>query len=277
MSSSFTNQVLAQIELFTRTEDYPSGSTCCPAISTRRWPCCTSDKLGCEAHRVDREAGRLPRGGPRRALQARPLPVLSKGPIGCRRRLPGTFDPPTVAHIAIAEAAISQGALDRVDLVVSATPLGKQPTVPTLADRLRVLDEVASSRPWLAVVLTEQRLIADIAAGYQAVVLGADKWLQVIDPVWYESETHRDRAVTGLPQVLVAPRPPYALTAALPGGPGPPGGVLVLKVDESHGAVSSNAVRQGRGDWMLTEAAAFDALTGAWSDPDRYLRSSSGG
>jgi adenosylhomocysteinase len=25
MSSSFTNQVLAQIELFTRTEDYPTG------------------------------------------------------------------------------------------------------------------------------------------------------------------------------------------------------------------------------------------------------------
>ena len=46
MSFSFTNQVLAQIELFTRTDAYQTGSTCCPATSTRRWPGSTCDKLG---------------------------------------------------------------------------------------------------------------------------------------------------------------------------------------------------------------------------------------
>jgi nicotinic acid mononucleotide adenylyltransferase len=190
---------------------------------------------------------------------------------------PGTFDPPTIAHLAIAEAALSQGGLDRVDLVVSVAPLGKEPAVPRLADRLRVLEAVADSRPWLGVVLTEQRLIADLASGYDAVVLGADKWLQVIDATWYDSEGHRDRAVKGLPRVLVVPRPPYPLRAVPPEGPGPPGGVLVLSIHQSHGEVSSSAVRQGRGEWMAPEAAAFDAATGAWSDPDRYLRSSSGG
>jgi adenosylhomocysteinase len=42
MSNSFSNQTIAQIELFTKTEDYPSGCTCCPSTWTRRWRGCTS-------------------------------------------------------------------------------------------------------------------------------------------------------------------------------------------------------------------------------------------
>ena len=136
---------------------------------------------------------------------------------------------------------------------------------------------MAASRPWLGVRVTDRQLIADVADGYDAVVVGADKWLQVIDPAWYQSEGHRDRAVQGLPRVLIVPRPPYPLEPGPPEGLGPSGGVVVLTIHESHGMVSSSAVRQGRGDWMVPEAAAFDAATGAWSDPDRYLRSSSGG
>ena len=43
MSNSFTNQVLAQIELHTKAEEYPDrASTPCPNTWTRRWPACTS-------------------------------------------------------------------------------------------------------------------------------------------------------------------------------------------------------------------------------------------
>ena len=41
MSNSFTNQVLAQIELFTKPRITRSASTCCPSTSTRRSPGCT--------------------------------------------------------------------------------------------------------------------------------------------------------------------------------------------------------------------------------------------
>ncbi len=42
MSNSFTNQVLAQIELFTKHRaSTRSASTCCPSTSTRRSPGCT--------------------------------------------------------------------------------------------------------------------------------------------------------------------------------------------------------------------------------------------
>ena len=179
---------------------------------------------------------------------------------------PGTFDPPTVAHLAVAEAALNQGGLDAVHLVVSRAPLGKEPVVPTFHDRLAVLEEVAATRPWLSVRVTDDRLIAEIAAGYEAVILGMDKWLQVLDPVWYGgSAAARDAAVAALPPVLVAARD------GVP-GPGPlPANARRLDVHPAHGPVSSTLVRAGRVEWMLEEAARFDRRTGAWSDPQRYL------
>ena len=38
---------------------------------------------------------------------------------------PGTFDPPTIAHLAVAEAAWRVCGVDRVDLVLSVDPIGK--------------------------------------------------------------------------------------------------------------------------------------------------------
>jgi nicotinic acid mononucleotide adenylyltransferase len=63
---------------------------------------------------------------------------------------PGSFNPPTVAHLAIAEAAIRQTNLARVDLAISQVPLGKEPgTGPTFEDRVAVVRAVAAHRTWL--------------------------------------------------------------------------------------------------------------------------------
>jgi nicotinic acid mononucleotide adenylyltransferase len=177
---------------------------------------------------------------------------------------PGSFNPPTVAHLAIADAARRVGRLDRVDLAVSRLALGKEDVeVPTLADRTTVLEAVARNRPWLGVRVTDDRLLVDIARGYDALIMGADKWAQVRDPVWYVSVAARDDALTRLPPlVLVVPRPGYDVE-----------GAEVLQLDDDHGAVSSSAARDGASHLMLPEAVAFDAQTGAWSDPDRYQAS----
>jgi hypothetical protein len=175
---------------------------------------------------------------------------------------PGSFDPPTVAHLAIAEAARRQGGLDRVVLAVSRRALGKgEGAGPRLADRLTVLTAIADRLGWLGVVLTDEQLVADVSAGYDAVIVGADKWAQILDPVWYESPDARDAAVARLPRVLVAPRPPFS-----------PEGIELLDVGPEHRGISSTAVRAGRREWMAPEAAAFDDDTGAWSDPARYSR-----
>ncbi len=184
--------------------------------------------------------------------------------LGC---YPGSFNPPTVAHLAVAEAALVAGDLDRVDLVVSRSALGKAAVaVPTLSDRVDVLRQVAATRPWLQVVVSDHRLVADLAAGYDAVVMGADKWRQVKDPSWYGGgRVARDAAVAGLPLVLVAPRADDDVAE--------PADVVVLRLPADHRPVNASAVRSGEAgarSWMLPEAAAFDARTHAWTDPARY-------
>jgi hypothetical protein len=170
---------------------------------------------------------------------------------------PGTFNPPTVAHLAIAEAARRQGRLDRVDLIVSRLPLGKNPVQPSLERRMTVLEAIAANRPWLGVRLTDQQLIADVSAGYDAVVLGADKWEQINDAGWYTgSGAARDATLARLPRLLLVPRPPHDLPAILPPD------ALILEVDADHRSVSSTEARAGRPEWMAPEASAA-----GWWDP----------
>lgn len=150
--------------------------------------------------------------------------------------------------------------LDRLDLVLSHAALGKEDLdVPTIGQRCEVLQAVAASRPWLGVVVTRARLIVDIADGYEAVVMGADKWRQVTDPAWYSggSVDARDEAVARLPRVLVVPRAGDR-----------PTGVELVEVSEEHGHVSASAIRARSpqaADWMLPEARAFDDQTGIWT------------
>lgn len=161
-----------------------------------------------------------------------------------RGAFPGTFDPPTVAHLAIAEAARSQCELSRVDLIVNREPLGKTPDRP-LERRVAMLEAVAALRPWLNVVVTDHVHLADIAQGYDVLVLGADKWLQVLDVAFYTSEAERDAAVARLPNLAVAPR--HGLEV--------PSSCVLLDVDLSH--ISSTAARAGRTDLVLPEARPF--------------------
>jgi nicotinic acid mononucleotide adenylyltransferase len=158
---------------------------------------------------------------------------------------PGSFNPPTVAHLAVAEAARRQCGLDRVDLILSTDTLGKHPDdLGALAERVGELEALAASRPWLGVRVTRDQLLVDIAAGYDVVVMGADKWAQINEPGWYGSEAARDQMLRRLPTVAVAPRPPHPT----------PGHVVVLDLDPEHHHVSATAVREGRHDWRAANA-----------------------
>ncbi|RMH76194.1 MAG: alpha/beta fold hydrolase [Actinomyces sp.] len=185
---------------------------------------------------------------------------------------PGSFDPLTRGHLAVADAARRRLGLDRVDLVVSRDPLGKDRTrPPDLAHRLAVLRAEAARHPGLGVRLTDRRLIADIAEGAAAVVVGADKLAQIVDPAWYGSTGERDRALARLPTVAVAPRRGVTVT-----GPTPPAGVVELDTSTldapglAVAEVSSTAARAGAHHLMSPLARVLDEATGAWSDPGRH-------
>lgn len=153
---------------------------------------------------------------------------------------PGTFDPPTIAHLAVAEAAWRACGVDRVELVLSVDPIGK-PRATRIDERVAAIEALVDDRPWLGVAVSEHRLIADVAAGYHAVVLGADKWAQVLDPSYHPTEAEWRASLDRLPPVVAVARR---------GADPIEGDVLVLEVD--LGEVSSSAVRAGREEWRAT-------------------------
>ena len=133
---------------------------------------------------------------------------------------------------------------------------------PLLEHRLEVIEAEVRRVAWLHLVVTDHQLLVDIAEGYDVLVMGADKWSQVNDPAFYGgSEQARDAALARLPTLAIAPRPPHAV---------PDQHRLTLPPRAVE--VSSTEARHGQRQWMTAAAAAFDELSGAWTDPARYER-----
>ncbi len=77
MSNSFTNQVIAQIELFGHREFYENKVYTLPKHLDEKVAALHLDALGRAAHQAHRGPGRLPRHARRRAVQVGPLPLLN--------------------------------------------------------------------------------------------------------------------------------------------------------------------------------------------------------
>ena len=169
---------------------------------------------------------------------------------------PGTFDPPTIAHVHVARCAIQTFGLARVDFAISTHTLGKDDARLTpIDDRVAELVAIAGGDPSLGARTTPDSLLADIADGYDVVILGADKWHQVLDPVWYGGITERDDALRRLPVVALAPRPPWTIPGE-DASADPPDDVevVVLDTDPAHHPISATEVRAGRHEWRARPA-----------------------
>ena len=174
---------------------------------------------------------------------------------------PGSFNPPTVAHLAVARAAMEQRQLDVVVLMVSRRALAKEAVEhPRFDHRLDVLSAATADHDWLRVSVTERQLLADVAEGFDVLVMGADKWDQIQQPRWYDSEDHRLASLGSLPELAIAPRPPIQV---------PNDHKLSIDVTAT-GAVSSTFARQGAVELMLPAAREFAERTGAWINQPRY-------
>jgi predicted RNA-binding protein with PIN domain len=182
---------------------------------------------------------------------------------------PGTFDPLTVAHLAIGEATVEQARLARIDFVISRAALGKEDRDWSVWHRMSALRRAAATRPWMGAVATDAQLIADIAHGYDVVVMGADKWAQVRDAAWYGGDTDaRDAAVASLPRVFVVPRPGFDSE-----------GAEEVDLAEELTHVSSTRVRAGEVHLMAPEARTrliVDGNNVIGSRPDGWWRDRAG-
>lgn len=167
---------------------------------------------------------------------------------------PGSFNPPTIAHIEIAQTAREHHRLERVDLAVSTVTLGKEPVQrPSFDERVAVIEASLAPIEGLGLVVTDHQLIADIANGYDVVVMGADKWAQVNDVGWYLDQAACDAALAALPTLALAPRSGFDIPAE-----------HALPVDPFLLEISSSAVRAGRTEWMTAPARAHHERHGTW-------------
>ena len=133
--------------------------------------------------------------------------------------LPGSFNPLTNAHIALAEAARRVAGLDVVIWGISTSTVDKE-TVEraSLVDRLAQLVAYARATHGNAVVALNQGLYVDEADAMRAcmppgaalsIIIGYDKMVQILDPHYYED---RDAALDRLfdaATILVGPREGY--------------------------------------------------------------------
>lgn len=153
---------------------------------------------------------------------------------------PGSFNPLTIAHVEIARVAKEKHHLDQVHLVVSEVALDKEaPPGPSFDERIVALRKHAAATTWLEIRITDMQLVADIAEGYDLVIMGADKWLQLHDERYYSSAQERDDALARLPPKAIAPREGFDVSPD-----------LLLDIDPSFWAVSSTLARSTHAHYL---------------------------
>jgi len=167
---------------------------------------------------------------------------------------PGSFNPPTVGHIEIVNSAINRFKVNEIHLVMSEIALGKEKlTRPSVSDRVEILEKSLSSIPEASVLKTSKQLIADIAEGYDVVILGADKWKQLTELAFYDDEAHMRDCLRRLPRLAVAPRNNIPIPEE-----------ILLNVAEAISPISSSDVRNGKFEWMTKEALEIAKERGFW-------------
>jgi nicotinic acid mononucleotide adenylyltransferase len=151
---------------------------------------------------------------------------------------PGSFDPPTTAHIEIALSALQLPSATKLDFVLSTDPFAKDsPPTLSLDERIDILHDVTHRDQRLGVSTSPARLIADLSQGYDAVLMGTDKFIQLHDLRFYESPQDMMGRLQQLAQLIVVRRGDDTT-------PIPPD-VIDLVIDPRFRDVSSTRLRAG--------------------------------
>lgn len=160
--------------------------------------------------------------------------------------LPAAYNPPTVAHVALADRAQASFALDQVVFVLPQALPHKRFDGPGFEQRLRWLATLAQGRPDRAAAACPQGLIIDVVQSFRraagegcepSVIAGRDAAERFAR--WdYGREMPFDEQL-GHFRLLVAAR-----QGAYPPAPAHADRIVPFEIDPRRGAASSSAVRE---------------------------------
>ncbi len=169
---------------------------------------------------------------------------MGNGAAPRRAVYPGSFNPPTIAHLDLSHAVVEQRRVDVVVWSLSRVALGKENhDGPTVEERFVVMSQVAKEYSWLEIQVTDDQLLTDIAQGFDVLVMGADKWEQINELKWYDGDSAaRAAALAALPELAIASRQKHLAPAEFE--------VQLEGVE----LVSSSAARAGAHHLMLPHA-----------------------
>jgi nicotinamide-nucleotide adenylyltransferase len=206
--------------------------------------------------------------------------------------LPGSFNPLTRGHTALAEAGLVSESLDLVLFSLSTSTIDKEVIRgASLEDRLLVLQLACERDPRLGVLLVNRGLYVDQATLVRTAfpradeiqfLVGFDKIVQILDPRYYVDRDAALERLFGLAHFLVAPRwsdGPEELMALLARPENRPFAAAVrpLELPSALRDVASSQARAAAASGatpnhaLPPESQAFVEETGAYEDsPGRY-------
>ncbi len=130
--------------------------------------------------------------------------------------VPGSFNPPTNAHLALAEAVRATGLVDQVDFLLATRTVNKERVEgASLADRILMLEALVDRRPDLGIVLVNRGLYVEqaetITRDWPTITdlwfaVGFDKIVQIFDPRYYQDRDAALDRLFALARFFVAPR-----------------------------------------------------------------------
>lgn len=205
--------------------------------------------------------------------------------------LAGSFNPMTLAHIALARAARRELQLDAVVWTCAVVTVDKERVSrATVEDRIAQLAAFSRRRACAVVVVNRGLYVAQARAlralaapGARLVILiGFDKLVQIFDPRYYADRDAALHELFALADLAVAPRAGFgpdamdALLARRENRPFAPH-ISTLRMEPTYTATSATEVRQRARDAAVAdtqlarlvppEALALIDSTGAYRDP----------
>jgi len=153
--------------------------------------------------------------------------LIQKAPKGIKREgrlgiFPASFNPPTLAHLALIKAAMKQGRLDEILILLDIQAMDKEPVGAAFEDRLAMLKKAFGRDPKVSIGLSNRgrflEKIKPLRKYYPApisffFIVGFDTILRVMDKKYYRN---RKRSLDGLfkeSRFLVASRDQFEETA----------------------------------------------------------------